>query len=531
MRLPSLPRLPEAFRPNVPERLRKPLEYLGYFVWFWVLFLALTWLTLPWGRVRDRLVVAAHEAGVALAVERLGPAWVGFKARGLSLGKVPKAESVPRGRRDRGGVEDSLVAAGDAPPPVKPWLILDRAVLRTGLLGLLAAGPATSAAAAADDGGGAVMRALVQALGRVRFEGKGYGGEMELDVTGEDEAGRFRVVADGIDLGKLGIGGSKFSALSEGRGRVGGDLTWHWEDPKKSSGNLDLWLDSLALSDIHAGWLSWSSRVLFSRSEIHFKVNKGRAELRDSSLESDEVQVFAEGHVRLAKDFTRSGLSLRLKIKFRDDLDAIAKASAGTARHRDDDGFWHYQVTGTIANPRWRESPAGARGKTSTRPAMRGGDYAEPGGGDDDDATSSPRPSGNSEAISRKPMSDEDRAAQDEQRERLREERLQRREERKKKREELMRLRNERQEAVSGGGAREGLQDRVPEIVPEDEQDEVPRDNFGGVRERALGREPEPPQDEELLPDDRYDDRRGAGDEGGDGGEDGGDGGGTGEEE
>ena len=139
--------------------LRTVLSGLGYTAWFLFLFVLLTWLTLPWSRVRDQLMVEAADSGWDLQIDSMGSAIVGVKARDVSLAR-----------------------AGDGDGPAGPALLkLEKARIRTGIGGALSGGLALRSIAA--QGGVSpteFSRQLIDSLGRLELDAKAYGGTLDL---------------------------------------------------------------------------------------------------------------------------------------------------------------------------------------------------------------------------------------------------------------------------------------------------------------------------------------------------------------
>jgi hypothetical protein len=463
-------------------RLRKILIGLGYSAWFTFLFILLTWFTFPWSRVKDRVMVQASDAGWDLRVDSLGSAVVGLKGKGVSLAKSPSGD--------------------DAPPA--PLFVFDKIKIKTGVFGAMRTGMALRGVASE---GGVTPSELVQrilgAAGTIDAVGKLYGGKLDLAVASEEEAARIALEADKVDLSRYVLTTSAFEADPRGKLRVDGDVTWHWEDPKKTSGNLDVVIDDLVVAGLKVSFLTLPE-MAFSRSEAHLKFGRGKAEFRDTAFEADEVQAVVEGFVTLSNNVMRSRLSLKLRFKLRDDLDGLTKVTMGAnPTHKDSEGWYHYQVNGTLGRPRLRESPTSVRRGSSSSTSRRPGTTSRGGSGDDDDdddvkserrdrRTGGSRTGG--DKVDREPMSDSEKADLDAERARLREERLQRREDRRARREELMQRRRERQADLDGGTAGTAGVGAV---------DDIDRTNYppGGDQGEILDEEPlelEPIDEEEF---------------------------------
>ncbi len=433
-------------------KLRTALIGLGYSSWFAFVFVLLTWITFPWGRVQEQAMVAAADAGWALGIDDMGPAFVGVKAKGVTLAKA---------------------APADAEEPPRALLQLDKVKLKTGAGGALSAGLALRSVAAE---GGVPLDQLIQqvldALGEVKLDGRLYGGKLRATATGDEEAARFVVDGEDLDLTTYVIEMEKFGADPTGRLQADADVTWHWEDPKKTSGNIDLVIDALSIRDLKFGFFGLPETT-FSRSEAHLKLGRGKAEFRDTVFEADEVQLHVDGFISLNKSLMRSRLALKLRFKLREDLDGLTKVAFGSdPSHKDEDGWYHYQASGMLSRPRLRPSATAARG--GRRSAARNPTRTLDGDDDDDtvpDKARTPRRQTPRDKVEREPLSEQDQVERDAARERLADERRRRREERRERREAAIARRRARQaqldDAADGRGGEEAPQ-LNPQLGPDD---------------------------------------------------------------
>jgi type II secretion system protein N len=381
---------------------------LGYTLWFSVVFSLLTWLTFPWSKVRDQAMVGAHDAGISLQMQSLSAGPFGAKIKGLSVG--------PRGD-------------GDEAPPA--WIKASRVKLKSGPIALLKGG--LEGRRIASEGRiktAELLQRMIAALGSTKLEVDMYGGELRLEVDGDRKAARFEVKVDGLDLGQYPIRAGIIEADPTGALNSDIDVIWNWDDPRKTSGNVDIELGNLVLAGFKAGGVA-IPEASFDRSEIHLRIKSGKAEFRDTSFESEVVTAEVGGFITLKKRFMRSTLSLNLKFKVRPNLDGLVKLAMGkNPRHRDDEGWYYYQVLGNLARPKLRPSPIGGQKKAPPRRQLPTRDL-----GDDDDSeprsdtrVKDRRNTRRSDAIERPEVGDDRRQELEERRTKLREERRARRE-------------------------------------------------------------------------------------------------------
>lgn len=444
--------------------VRRLLEGIAYGLWFAALFVLLTWLTFPWDRVRDHAVVAAADAGIGLQLESLKASTSTIKAKGLVL-SASTSDSTPLIQIDKLRIGSSTSG------------VVSAALTLRSLASGEPSGSSTSA-----------TQQVLEALGKLAVDAKLYGGELSLSAESDSEVSRISSSLDKLNLDSYLVATRTFSANPKGRLKGGSDLTWHWEDAKKSSGNIDLVANGLVLEGLTIAGFGLPETA-FDRSEAHIKISRGRAEIRDTAFDSDVVQVVVEGYINLNTELPRSRLALRMRFKVRDDLDGLLKVQFGSnPRHKDGKGWYHYQVNGTLKRPRLRESPAAARRgrkkEATTPPTPAIPKAASPSAGDDSG------PNG-SDSEGQDSLNDIRRRELDEERDRLRGERTRRREDRKNKREELIKKRNERQADID---SQEGRPGGGEDLVVDDE--DIRRSNLKEGDSEPEGDNEEEPEGE-----------------------------------
>ncbi len=389
---------------------RKLLFGVAYSAWFAFVFLLLTWLTFPWSKVRDQAIVGAHSGGTSLQMSSLSAGPFGAEVKDLSVAPLAKG--------------------GEAKAP---WLQADRVKLETGPIAMLKG--ALEYRAIASEGKvrlGELLQRMIGATGSTGLDADLYGGEFEAEVEGDESSARIKIEAKKLDLSQYPIRAGMFEADPTGSLNSNIDVVWNWEDPRKTSGSVDIELGSLVLAGFKASGFAMP-QAAFDRSEAHLKIKSGKAEFRDTSFESEVVTAEVGGFITLKKKFMRSTLSLNVKFKVRDNLDSLLQLAVGKdPRHRDDEGWYHYQILGNLKRPNVRPSPIKRRGSApAPRPPVADT------GDDDDDDDSEPRTKrrvkdrrarGGDDAIERPAADDERRKELEERRTKLREERRARRE-------------------------------------------------------------------------------------------------------
>ena len=459
------------------SRFKIIASFAGYGLWLVGLYLLLTWVTFPWSRIEEQTIVAASDAGWALEFEDVGSAFFGVWAKGINLQPATDDEGNPT---EASGVLAGLLSGG---------IEIDKARIKMPMSRLPTAGYLFLSELLE---GRLAPREVLSSAGKIEVEAAFWNGSFAVDLETDPESNRVEIDIQDISLDDYEFRGGFISADPQGTLRSKGNVTWNKEDPKKSSGGIDLFLDSLTVPGLPV-----VGDVAFSKSEGHIKLSRGRAEIRDTALEADEIQAVIEGFATLSKNIERSRLSIKLRFKVREDLDPLVNAAMmGNTRHKADDGWYHYQISGTLAKPRFRPSPAAARrGKRS--PAKSRTSSSDREQNDLNDEVES-RQTNTSGRIERPSVTKEDRDDSESRREQLRDERTRRRKERKERREEMMRKRKERQEELGGqGGAARPSIDNAAFILPDDiRPSQMDQDEEQGL-EPGDEEEPGDEQDEE----------------------------------
>lgn len=289
-----------------------------------------------------------------------------------------------------------------------------------------------------------------------------YDGHLRGRVGWSGSAATVDLTGKGIDLSRVDTTSEQFSAKLAGELEARVDLTYDTETVKNTQGTLKLEADRLQLTDLTVSGFSLGE-VLFEEALLAFDVKEGVAEVREGLLRGEQVEAEVDGTVTLNATFSRSRLSLKVHVKLPEDLDKLAQLAPDMKNARDEDGTYHFSLTGTIERPRFRPDRVSARARSTPmlpRPVR-------PGGSDDD------APSTNDVA----PPPD-DQKVDAEEMERRREERL----ERLRQRREEARARREQAE-VDGETGPTGDQDGRPDgDVPIADLPERPRNpEYDGV--------------------------------------------------
>jgi type II secretion system protein N len=434
--------------------MSKALTILGYSAWTIGCVLVFAWLLFPYNVLRGKVLTEVNEGlspnELRVGAVRPGLFPIAFKVHGIEyLAASKSARSMTRVRPDD-------QEEGAAPKPdLRTLLSLDRAKVRARLIPLLRKG---------FDG---------------RFRIKLYDGVFRgrARYVGSERA--LNAVVRGLDLSKLELKGEPpssdappaWEAKLKGEAELDADLRVDLDRLNESDGSLELRLDGFEFEQVEVRGFSLP-QALFNDAVIRLEIENGRAVVKQGQAISDVVEVELSGHVVLNRRLERSRLNLKVKFKLRDDLQQMVKLAVRRTNHLDEDGWYNYRASGTLAKPKMRADDVKRRGGARQAERARGPSEAVERGVAVDPGTKSM----DSDALERA----------EERRQELLEKRQQQRDERRKRFEELRAKRLETQQGDK--------MEAVPVAPPEPEVLEDMDDEFGG--------EDIPPGDLEMPEDD-----------------------------
>ncbi|HEX3774498.1 MAG TPA: type II secretion system protein GspN [Polyangiaceae bacterium] len=333
---------------NLSAKAKRILKWAGYagFYLFCLAFFA--YLTFPYDRLRSRIQNEFNRGQtgpnpLTLRLGHLGPYWFsGVRAEDIELISPPKPAEPG--------------SADDAAKPAKPKVMqIDSAHARVSLLRLLV---------------GTV---------HVNFGASAFGGELSGFTSDADGGRKFE-----LDLDDIGLANAPMIADSLGL-PVAGTLTGHVEfllpESKlaKAEGKLDLKFSGLAVGDGKAKVLNAIALPKVEVGELTLQATAASGNLKIDALSASgkDIDLQAEGSVRLRDPFEQSVLSLSARFKFsdrfmnKDDMTRGLFGSPGAAmpglfdlvpqnkRAKHADGFYGWRVNGTISHPSFQPAAAG----------------------------------------------------------------------------------------------------------------------------------------------------------------------------
>jgi type II secretion system protein N len=315
----------------------------------------------------------------------------------------------------------------------------------------------------------------------VELDTRLYDGRIAGEVYQSSDGSGMNLKIRGLDLSAYPIESDSFQVGLEGRLKGVIKLAIDGEDASKSKGRIRLSVDGLALNHASFGGFELEPTT-FDEAVIQLEVDDGRLKVKKGKIESDVIRLVLEGDIVLQEPMDRSRVRLKVRFKLSEEMDDLAKILPQMKRARDSGGEYHFQVTGTVANWRFREDRSAARGKTSSRADRRSTSGSVTRGSEDSEA-------------------EEDEAEEDEARKERREARI-------RERRERMRDRRSKRESDEEGSPEEEARDKKvmrrpePEDDPDLEYDDLDDEPERPTRYRDFGPDDEGPAPYEAGPPD-----------------------------
>lgn len=325
-----------------------PLAAAGLGLFLAVFLLALR-VHFPGEAARDRIAFAVQEAS--------GGGWLlsAAPARPWHLGGLRMDDAVIYKAEKRG--------RADAEP--EPFVRLDSVAVRPLWLALLRGE------------GGALVRMGV------------LGGDLDVAFRRGDRLDHIELEGGDLDLSRLPLQGDEWSIDATGTASLKADLRLGTEDVKESEGTLELSIDQLVFQQATIMGMSLEPTP-FQAAVLSFEIEDGRAQVREGRFESEPVRIEVSGEIVLNKSWERSRLRLDFKVNFNEQFDKLAQMAPNLKSARDDQGAYHFKLTGTVATPRFREDRLASRSRPSRSTSLdEGGEdeaFRRPSPMDDEEA-------------------------------------------------------------------------------------------------------------------------------------------------
>lgn len=219
---------------------------------------------------------------------------------------------------------------------------------------------------------GVRLRLLPLLIGRIsaKYDIALADGQVTGTYTRTPSTQKLSLELDDIDLAKMPLEGKTLDLDLKGKMLGSLDLDLNAKDPTKSTGEGSISFKNLTLLGGKISGLEIKQEGNFTKAEVRFEVSDGKAKIVQGEITGDILQAQLEGEVTLSKKFSRSRLRIPVSFTVTEDLDKLLALVPGSKDAKDEQGNWHYLLSGTIEHPRFKPDRI-RRGGTATSRAAR----------------------------------------------------------------------------------------------------------------------------------------------------------------
>jgi type II secretion system protein N len=313
----------------VTPRLKRILIGAGYVAFYFAALLVFFYFTFPYDRLKARIVQEfnARQTGpdaMTLELDELDSYWLsGVEAEGVRL-VAPGTPEAPG-------------------KPAKPHVTtIESAHARVGIFGLLFGSK------------------------NVSFGADAFGGTLEGELSDSAEERTIELEMDALDLGQTPILAGLIGLPVTGALSGTANLVAPEARLSKAEGNLDLKITGLAVGDGKAKIRDTIALPKLDAGELVLtaEITTGQLKVKQLSATGPDLELSAEGSVRLRDRLEQSLLSLTAQFKFTDrytNKDDLTRGLFGKSglfdldpknrRAKRPDGFYGWRVSGSLGHP------------------------------------------------------------------------------------------------------------------------------------------------------------------------------------
>lgn len=318
---------------------KKILSWVGVFAFYLFCLFVFFRLLFPYEALRERLVTEFNQSQTdrRIEIDELSGYWLfGLEAEGVRLISL---DSKPSQAKDQAG-----------PNPPAPTIELDSVQVSVSLLSYLFG--TLSVSYSADLGGGELFGVFKQSET-----------EAFLRVKGED-----------IDTTSLSILSNLIGLPLGGVLSFQMELTLPEKKMQQAEGNFDLQISDLSIGDGQAKVRNTIALPRISAGDLQIKAEivTGRMELKEFSTNGSDLEVSADGKLRLRDPIDKSAADINLAFRFKEaytNKSDLTKSIFGSPdgkipglfdmdpqvrQAKGEDGLYRWRVTGMLSYPSFR---------------------------------------------------------------------------------------------------------------------------------------------------------------------------------
>lgn len=200
-----------------------------------------------------------------------------------------------------------------------------------------------------------------------QFQTEVFNGNLSGRVAQGAEATTIQANAEDINLSLIPIAGEEWNVDASGRMNVDVDLQIA-ERVKDSEGTLNITMSNLNIEGGQVMGFDFTEPTPFSKATLALEADNGKLQIQEGIFVSEPVEIELDGYLSLAKTLRRMRMNIDIKLKLSESLDNLVKALPTARNARDEDGVYHFTLTGTPQAPRFREDRAVSRRNRTSGP-------------------------------------------------------------------------------------------------------------------------------------------------------------------
>ena len=194
------------------------------------------------------------------------------------------------------------------------------------------------------------LGSLLQAQPQGSISSELFGGQFHTDIAlRKNNTIHILPTIQGLNAAFLPSSGSGWELSFLGMMDLTGDIKFPINKFAKAKGKLKLSSQNLQL-ETGKVLIKELPAMTFSETNIELKLHKGKAEIKEGSIVSDELQIEIGGHIKLHNAPLKSKLYLTVKIETGDQINKLI-GTLGKP-YQDADGAYNFKVLGRINSPR-----------------------------------------------------------------------------------------------------------------------------------------------------------------------------------
>jgi len=194
------------------------------------------------------------------------------------------------------------------------------------------------------------LGSLLQAQPQGSISSELFGGQFHTDISlRKKNSIHILPTIQGLNAAFLPSSGSGWELAFLGMMDLTGDIKFPINKFAKAKGKIKLSSQNLQLERGKV-LIKELPAMTFSETNIELKLHKGKAEVKEGSIVSEELQIELGGHIKLHNAPLKSKLYLTVKIETGEQINQLI-GSLGKP-YQDADGAYNFKVLGRINSPR-----------------------------------------------------------------------------------------------------------------------------------------------------------------------------------